>query len=128
MDIVVDVDGSEELLLTVYIDLASGEALELLVRDEAPFTLPEGLADTYLGTGLSGDIHGWVGHSTRLGIGSFQLRGVPTAFAPAAVRSKQEGADGVLGNDALRRFNAVFDYSQGLLLLKPNKHYAVPFE
>lgn len=124
----VSVDGSDETAIRVYIDLASGDALELLVREQARFTVPEGLAEVYLGTGLSGDIRGGVGRVAWLRIGSFELHDVATTFPPAAVRSKQENADGVLGNALLRRFNLIFDYSRNCIWLKPNQSFRDPFQ
>jgi hypothetical protein len=39
---------------------------------------------------------------------------------PAAVRSKQQGADAVVGNGLLSRFDVVFDYAHQKLHLRPN--------
>jgi hypothetical protein len=128
IDAAVVVAGEEEIPVTVYIDLAAGDALLLLVRPEMKFAVPEGLEERHLGTGLSGHVRGGVGRIPRLRIGSFVLNDVVTAFPPAEVRSKQEGADGILGNDAMRRFNTVFDYRRGRLYLKPNRHFTTPFE
>ena len=111
-----------------YIDLASEEALEMLVRADQKFTMPAKLDSSYLGTGLSGDIHGSRGRSRHLWLGGYMLSDVRTAFAPAEVRSKQKGADGILGNDCLRRFNVIFDYAHQRLYLKPNGAFATPFE
>jgi hypothetical protein len=61
-------------------------------------------------------------------IGPFRLENVVTAFPPAEVRSKQEGADGIIGNDLMRRFNVIFDYGNKRLYLKPNRHFDTPFE
>jgi len=121
------VDGGEEISLDLYIDGASSEALELLIRDGQKFDLPRNLEPYYLGRGLSGDIHGQKGKVARLRLGPYILRDVTAAFAPAEVRSRQSGADGVLGNNALRRFNLVFHYDAKRLYLKPNAHFDEPF-
>jgi len=119
----------ESVPIDVYIDLGAGEAVELLVRPEMKFKLPENLdQDKYLGTGLSGDITGKTGRIHSLKIGPFELFDVPSTFPPAEVRSKQEDADGIICNDALRRFNVVFDYANSVLYLKPNGSYRDPFE
>jgi hypothetical protein len=114
--------------MILYIDLASGDALELLVKDDQKFTIPVDLDSSYLGTGLSGDIYGSMGRSLHLWLGEYELSDIPTAFAHAEVRSKQEGADGILGNNCIRRFNVIFDYDQARLYLKPNKMSNTPFE
>ena len=127
IDAVVNIQGDEEVPISCYIDLASRDALELLIRDTVKFTLPEKLEDAYLGRGLSGDIYGQKGVISSLKLGSFHLENVETHFAPAEIRSKQENADGIIGNNTLRRFNVIFDYEGGKLYLKPNSHFSEPF-
>lgn len=122
----VEVTAGEEVPMVFYVDLASGEVVELLVHPEQKFTLPESLHAELLGTGLSGDIHGQRGRCAQITVGSFTLSDVPAAFAPASIRSKQEGADAVLGNGWMSRFNVVFDYHNQRLLLKPSRFYRTP--
>lgn len=124
----IEVVEGEIIPVTLYIDLASGDALELLVKENQKFTMPEDLDSSYLGTGLSGDIHGSRGRCRNLWLGNYQLEDVSTAFAPEEIRSKQEGADGILGDDSIRRFNVIFDYAGEKLYLKPNKYFDTPFK
>ncbi len=123
----VNIAGDKDIPISVYIDLASSDAIELLVKEKMKFELPSHLEDSYLGTGLSGDIHGQKGRIASFKLGSFYLEDVVTAFAPYAVRSKQEGADGIIGNNALRRFNCIFDYKNSRLYIKPNEYFSEPF-
>jgi len=58
-----------------------------------------------------------------LKLASSELIDVVTAFAPAEIRSKQEGTDGILGNNALRRFNCIYDYKNEKLYIKPNSSF-----
>jgi hypothetical protein len=124
----VEVVEGERVPMIFYIDLASGDALELLTGPGQKFGMPDSLVDQYLGTGLSGDIYGKTGRSKAIRISAFELSDVSTSFAPERVRSKQEGADGILGNDLIRRFNVIFDYANSRLYLKPNGFYGAPFE
>ncbi len=120
--------GSESpVRLSVYIDFASAAALELLERDSNRFTMPTNTTDVYLGRGLSGDIHGKAGRISQLRLGPFTLTDVGVAVTPAAVRSRQDGADAVLGSNTLRRFNIVFDYAHHKIHLKPNRQFREPF-
>lgn len=123
----VNINGDEEVPISCYIDLASSDALELLIKENMKFPLPVNLENTYLGRGLSGDIHGQTGKIHSLKLGSFYLEDVETAFAPAEIRSKQENADGVLGNNVLRRFNVIFDYERARLYIKPNEYFSELF-
>ncbi len=123
----VNINGDSETPVSLYIDLASGDALELLVKEDIKFSLPDSLEDAYLGTGLSGDIHGQTGRISSLKIGPYYLKEVMTSFAPAEIRSKQDNADGIIGNNSLRRFNVIFDYKGKKLYLKPNEYFSEPF-
>jgi hypothetical protein len=126
IEVKVSVRGPDRVPLSCYIDLASSEALELLTRDGMKFGLPESLQNVYLGRGLSGDINGQRGKLAWLELGPHRLSNVTAAVVPAAVRSRQPGADAVIGNGLLRRFHCVFDYGAGRLYLKPNSHFAEP--
>lgn len=128
LDAAISIAGEEDVPIVCYIDFAAGEAIELLERDEMKFSMPDNLTKSYLGTGLSGDIYGSYGKISKLKIADFELTDVKAAFAKAEIRSKREGADGIIGNDALRRFNIIFDYKSLKLYLKPNSHFNEPFE
>ena len=62
-----------------------------------------------------------------LTLGSHRLHDVVTLFPGGQARSKQEGADGILGNDVFLRFQVVFDYFHGALYLRPNQSFHEPF-
>jgi len=49
-------------------------------------------------------------------------------FASAEIRSKQIGAESIIGNDALRRFNLILCYDDNMLYIKPNKYIKDKFE
>lgn len=123
----VEINPGQEFSAEMYIDMASSEALEMLIKPDMKFTLPPGLEKKFIGRGLSGDITGHFGSIPSLTIGSHVLRGVPTVFPTKEARSRQEGADGILSNNALRRFNLVFDYARKKLYIKPNKTFGLPF-
>jgi hypothetical protein len=123
----VSTKGEDPIPIVLHIDSVSGDVLELSVKDAMKFTLPDNLREQYLGTGLSGDIHGSVGTAAFFGIGGYTLYDVPTAFAPAEVRSKQDGADGIIGNNILRRFNVIFDYGNEVLHIRPNATFSTSF-
>jgi hypothetical protein len=128
LDVAVVVIDGPHIPISTYIDNSSGDAIELLVQDSMKFDLPEDLEVAYLGTGLSGDIYGRRGRITSLRIGSYVLRDVVAAFPEGTVRSKQRGADGILGNAVLRRFNYVISYADTTFYLKPNSSFAEAFE
>lgn len=127
IDVSISIEGEDLTKISTYIDLAAGDAIVLLEKDEMKFSLPKETEEIFLGRGLSGDIYGKEGKISKLKIGSFELNEVTAKIAPARVRSKQVGADAVIGNDALRRFNLIFDYSNKILYIKPNKYFEDKF-
>lgn len=118
VELSVSINGADLETLSCYIDLASSETVEFLTRDGMKFTLPDSLEDVYLGRGLSGDIRGQRGRIAWVGLGPHRVNDLEVAFAPAAVRSKQPGADAVIGNGLLSRFNCIFDYAAERLYVK----------
>ena len=120
--------GEGEQMLRTYIDLADDFPLSLLTGAERHFVTPADGEVEYLGTGLSGDIHGKIGEVARLQIGPFTLEQVRTVFVPAKTRSKQDFADAILGNGLLERFHVVFEYGRARLLLRPNARFGESFK
>lgn len=114
----ITVEKSKPVELACYIDSASAETVECLIRPEQTFNLPEKTEPVYLGRGLSGDIMGSRGMIDKVRIGPFELENLTAAFASADHRSKQPGADGVIGGGLLKHFNLVYDYANLKLYLK----------
>jgi hypothetical protein len=121
------IENEEPIQISCYIDYASSEAIELLLRPDQKFTVPKETKDVYLGRGLSGDINGKKGRIAKVILGPFEIKNVLAAFTPAEVRSKQREADGVIAGNLLRRFNLIFDYANKKLYLKPNSRFNESF-
>jgi hypothetical protein len=127
IDVSISVKGETPVKLSTYIDLAAGDAIVLLKKGEMEFSLPDSMTAVHLGRGLSGDIYGEKGKISKLIIGSFELNEVAAMVAASEIRSKQADADAIIGNDALRRFNLIFNYSDKSLFIKPNKYFNSKF-
>jgi hypothetical protein len=121
MDVGVSTAGEAPVKLATYLDCASGESLELLERETNAFRMPATAGEKLIGRGLSGDIHGKEGRVSRVLVGPFTLEDVAVMVTPAAVRSKQDGADAVVGNGLLSRFDVVFDYAHQKMHLRPKR-------
>jgi predicted aspartyl protease len=127
VDVSIVIEDEKPIPISTYIDYASGDPVILLEKPDQKFVLPSETENVHIGRGLSGDIYGKTGYISKLIIGSYELENVNTSFALAKVRSKQENADGILGNGSLRRFNLIFDYANKELYIKPNTHFNEPF-
>ena len=128
VDASVVIEEEKPILLSMYIDYAAGDAVVLLEKPNMKFRLPKDTVPILLGRGLSGDIYGKTGTISKLIIGPYELKNLKASFAPAEVRSKQDGADAILGNGSLMKFNIVFDYAHKRLYLKPNTHFSETYK
>jgi hypothetical protein len=127
LDARIVIENEEPVTVSCYIDYASSEAIELLLKTDQKFVLPKATDEVYLGRGLNGDITGKRGMIAKVLIGQHEITNVLATFTAAAVRSKQPGADGVIANNLLRRFDLVFDYANKKLYIKPNGCFNEPF-
>jgi len=128
LDAAVSIDQEDPVSLSMYIDFAAGDEIVLLEKPDMKFTLPAETEQVLIGKGLSGDIYGKTGTVTKLILGPYELDRIKGSFTDAEVRSRQDNADGILGNTSLRRFNLIFDYSGRKLYLQPNTHFSNPSE
>jgi hypothetical protein len=128
LNIWISIDYEEPAMLNVYIDYASSLSIELTVKPGMKFKLPEKYEADYEGYGLSGDIKGKTARISRFIIGKYEFSNVTATFFEGSGRSRDESADGVISNDALRRFNLIFDFQNKKLLIKPNNSFNEPFE
>jgi hypothetical protein len=113
----VSVGGEKPQELDCYIDLADNAEFILLVSDSAKFKVPEDVEPVYLGRGLSGDVYGSKGRAALVQLDTYRLKDLAVGFAPDRVRSKQPGADAVIGGSLLARFNTIYDYAGGRLYI-----------
>ena len=128
LNIYIQIKDEEPVLLDVYIDYAASLSLELTVKEKMKFVLPDKYEADYGGYGLSGEIKGKTARITKYTIGKYEFRDVTATFFEGNSRSKDKYADGVISNDALRRFNLIFDYQNKKLLIKPNDSFYEAFE
>jgi hypothetical protein len=117
----VSISGEKPQELDCYIDLADNDEFVFLVKDDAKFKVPEGVEPAYLGRGLSGDVYGSKGQAALVELDTYRLKDLAVAFAPDSARSKQPGADAVVGGSLLARFNTVYDYAGGRMYIKPRR-------
>jgi len=122
----ISTEGEEPVVIQLYIDCAARENIELLEKPMMNIRLPRETTNSYLGTGLSGDIYGKRGRISRFILGPYQIDSLDVSIAQADVRSKQPGADAIVGSGLLSRFNVIFDYQNKKLYLKPNSRYTPP--
>jgi hypothetical protein len=124
-----ELQNGKTVPLQLVVDTGASHALSLHVGSQEAITLPEGAVESTLGRSLYGDVFGHVGRISSLHLGELELENVVTSFtSDPRKRVTVCGKEGNLGNDALRRFNVIFDYAREKMILEPNSHFKEPFE
>jgi Aspartyl protease/PDZ domain len=122
--------GEQPISTRLIIDTGAGHALSLEQNSHSGIKVPDPALRTQLGTGLSGSIMGYVGRINRFQINKFVFNNMLTSFPDHAdIGAKVSvGRNGNLGNELLKRFNLIIDYSRSRMTLRPNNNYKEPFE
>lgn len=113
------------------IDTGAGHPVSLENNLGLPFPIPEVNIEANLGVGLAGPIQGYLGRIPVLYLGKFPLKNVITAFPnynDVGAKINITGRTGNLGNQILKRFETVIDYSRHALYIKPSAYFRDNFE
>lgn len=113
---------------TWLLDTGASMALSLF-KDELP--VPQNSISAFLGKGLTGEVHGFLGRNPSFNIGRYQFEEIITGYPDKeslAMFPKDMEWYGNIGSDVLSRFHVVFDYFHEKLYLKKNSSYRKPFD
>ncbi|MDB5061282.1 MAG: hypothetical protein JWP67_1125 [Mucilaginibacter sp.] len=121
--------GGKKINNKLVIDLGAGHPLSLenLISKNG---LPPKFISANLGVALNGPITGYISRMEEIDIGKYKIKNVITSF-PDIDYIKRNFAvlrDGNMGIGILKRFHVIFDYTNSVMYLKPNRTYKSPFE
>jgi predicted aspartyl protease len=112
----------------ILIDTGSSHALSL---DPRLVSVPQHAQHTFLGTGMGGDIYGYLGRVKALNLPNYSFSQVITTYPDtSALKPSFDTSNtwnGIVGGEVLRRFTLIFNYNEGILALKPNAQVKRPF-
>jgi hypothetical protein len=119
--------------LPVKLLIDTGAALSLLLHaDTSPsLSVPENARLGKLAFGLGGFIEGYLGRIQQLDLGRFQLNEVLTNFQDLNENLDTtflNNRNGIIGNQALNRFEVIIHYQQEKMYLRPTKKYNKAFK
>ncbi|MFZ8198628.1 aspartyl protease family protein [Alteromonas portus] len=103
------------------LDTGSTGTLSLFAENDR-FALPD-KTFAATSTGIKGDSANLVGLLSHFSFGDVRFEHLPTYFRFEGSNS-QDGSDGVLGNQVLKRFNIVFDFSEERMWYQPTKRFS----
>lgn len=123
--------NGETIKAKLVIDTGAGHPVSLENNSGLPFPIPEVNIAGVLGVGLAGAINGYLGRIPALNLGKYQLKDVIGTFPnydDVGAKVVLTGRNGNLGNQILKHFDTVFDYSRGALYIKPSAFFKEKFE
>ncbi len=119
---------SNKIPVRLLIDSGSGDALWLFENDK--IKVPNKFFEDYLGSGLSGEIHGKKSLQNQFKLQNFVMKDVLVSF-PNSEYVKASNTNiqrnGIIGSEILRRFHIILDYSNKQISLRKNKNFKEPF-
>lgn len=112
------------------VDTGADNALSLVTGSRQGIALPEKILGTGMGGGINGATAFKLGRVKSIKIGRYLFRDVLTSFVEPVTRStiRRGGRQGLIGEEILRRFSLIFDYSRGRMILEPNGAFKDPFQ
>lgn len=118
---------SEPIELKLLLDTGSNRGLALSPNTHEKIALPEQYYSSKW-IGFSGDFETLVGLVSHIDLGGFQVNELTSTFSENAVISSHRtlGSHGVIGMPVFSKFNVVFNYQEGYMLIKPNSQFNTP--
>jgi hypothetical protein len=116
--------------LKLLVDTGINQSLWLDMQSDEKITPPDNQYHYPLGTGLSGQITGFIGRVRYLNLGGYKLRNPYIAYPDSSsisLAQRVEHRNGSLGCEMLRRFSVFIDYGPAELHLRPNKYFGSDF-
>lgn len=116
-------ENGDAINTKLLVDSGASNSFSLYVTEESGVYLPPKTIDSFLGTGLNGEVFGKIGRVDRVKIHDVVVDQDPVVFYPDSESIKlalEEGdRQGVMGSDFLSRYRVIFNYEADGMLLRP---------
>lgn len=124
-------DNNQHIEANLLVDSGASHAISLFSSSDRRLEVPDNSIYTFIGVGLSGDIYGHIGRTKRFIIGDYKFK-KPLVTYPddesVQLTDYENERRGSIGADILKRFDVVFDYHGGEMLLRPNSNFKDKFK
>lgn len=126
-DAIAMVSNNKEIPMRLVIDTGAGHALLLSASEKDPIQLPQKVMRANLGRGLNGEINGHIGRVDKIRMGTLEMDDILASFPDSLSFSMKfppsnQGRQGSIGCELLRRFTVTLNYRDGYMILKPIKN------
>ena len=117
--------------LKLLIDTGAGLSLLLHTYSTPGLKLPEKVIKGNIGTGLGGEVEGFVGRVKSLRMGNNKLVNPVSNFQELNELTDSvylNGRNGLVGGEIMSRFNFIIDFNREKLYLQTNRYFKTKFE
>lgn len=118
-------DDFSKLRVKLLVDTGASDALWLATESSKDIKIPQKNIRSFLGKGLSGELHGHKGRITGIDIGHVPLFEPIVSYPDTFFTSKvnfDKNRNGTLGAEVLRRFSVVIDYPNKKITFRKNQN------
>lgn len=115
-------DDSTKVPVKLLVDTGASDAIWLSEKSDERINFPVKHIETFLGTGLSGDLYGIKGRINGIWVGPLILPEPIVAFPNSELIDQlmsSNDRNGTIGAEILRRFHVTIDYRNSRLTLRP---------
>jgi len=119
-------EGHAGIGLNYLIDTGAGVPVLIHNNTHEAIDIPTHSVPGYLGSGLGGQLNGYLSRIERIGIQNYQLDNLILGFQTIdSVRLQDPDfiRNGLIGNPILRKFHVIIDFSHEKLHLRKSKYY-----
>jgi len=125
----IETEDGERVPVSLVVDTGAMYPMSITLGSHEEISLPPGAREMVMGYSAWGEVSGKLGRIDALHLGGYVLDDVlVTFFEKGAPGVPPCGEHGILGNEALGRFNVTFDYAHKTMYLEPNGRFGEPFD
>ncbi len=130
IDVEIEQRNNTRTEVKLLLDSGASHGMALYHTANNEIYLPEKRMRSFLGSGISGEINGYLGRINSLSINEFELANIVASYPDeegikrALVFSERDGS---IGADVLRRFKVFINYQDESMILTPSKGFKDEF-
>lgn len=126
MDLVITQSDNSKINARLLVDSGASHTIFLYPDTSDEVVIPSNHIESYLGTGLSGEIFGKIAKARKVELQGMELFD-PIVSYPDLEAVEQaidrDSRNGSVGADLLKRFDIIYNYADSSMLVKPNRNF-----
>ncbi len=131
MDLKIVQSDFSEVEVNLLVDSGASHTAFLYPNTSADIVIPDKTIDAYLGSGLSGEIHGKIGKGRSIELQGLVLNDPVLSYPDLEAVDQaieRDSRNGSIGSDLLKRFDIIYNYGDNGILVRPNKNFDDEFK